>query len=266
MFILHSNDASPTLKVMLNKVPEVTLWFWVIKILSTTIGEAAADYLAFNLGMGLERTALVMGLLLAAALAIQLRARRCLPTNYWVVVVLVSIVGTLTTDLLTDRLGVSLFVSTGVFSISLLAVFAIWWKRERTLSIHAIDTPARERFYWLTVLVTFALGTAAGDLTSEALGWGYGLSALIYGYLIAFAVLARWKLRADPVLIFWVVFILTRPLGASVGDFLAQPVSQGGMGFGAPIVTAVFAGLIALLVTWLTAQDRLSHKGQRADP
>jgi len=253
------NAPSSPLNAMLNKVPEVTLWFWAIKILSTTIGEAAADYLSFNLGMGLEGTTLIMGLLLVAMLAFQLRTRRCLPLIYWFTVVLVSIVGTLATDLLTDRFGVSLFVSTAVFSVSLLAIFAIWWRREHTLSIHHIDTPARERFYWLTVLVTFALGTAAGDLTSEALSWGYGLSALIYGSLIVLAAAAHWGLRANPVLIFWVVYVLTRPFGASIGDLLAQPASNGGLGLGAPMVSAVFAVLIAALVGWLALRDRRSR-------
>src|SRR5262245_30656901 len=159
----------PRLAEMLNKVPEVTLYFWVIKILCTTVGETAADYLNDNLGFGLTNTSLVMSALLVLALVWQFRTRQYVAPVYWIAVVLISVVGTLITDNLTDHLGVSLWISTGAFSVALMATFAGWYTRERTLSIHTITTTARESWYWLTILFTFALGTAAGDLVAERL-------------------------------------------------------------------------------------------------
>lgn len=154
----------------LNKVPEVTLSFWIIKIMSTTVGETGADFLAVNAGFGQGLTRTVMAALLAVALFMQLRTRRYTPWIYWLTVVLVSVVGTQITDLLTDGLGVSLYISTSVFAVALAAIFFVWYRVERTLSIHDIVTRSRELFYWSAILCTFALGTAAGDLATEALG------------------------------------------------------------------------------------------------
>ena len=208
-------------KTLLNKVPEITLWFWIIKIMATTIGETGADFLAFRMGLGLGGTSLVMGAVLLAMLAVQLRARRYVPAIYWPTVVLLSIVGTLITDNLTDAMGVSLFVSTGTFMALLAATFGVWFARERTLSIHTIVTRPRELFYWAAILLTFALGTAAGDLVAERLHWGYALSAVIFGGGIAAVAAAYWLLRANVVLVFWVAYVLTRPFGASIGDWLS---------------------------------------------
>ncbi len=238
---------------MLNKVPEVTLYFWIIKILCTTVGETAADYLNDTLGLGLTTTSLVMTGLLAVALVAQFRARRYVPSIYWVSVVLISVVGTLITDNLTDHLGVSLWVSTGVFSALLAGTFALWFAVERTLSIHTITTTRREGFYWLAVLFTFALGTAAGDLFAEQLNFGYGPSVLIFGALIAAVTVAWWKLGLNAVAAFWIAYILTRPLGASIGDFLSQPVADGGRGWGTTVTSFVFLSSILGLVVYLTA-------------
>src|SRR6476660_7231962 len=197
---------------MLNKVPEVTVYFWVIKILCTTVGESFADYINETLGFGLTNTTLVFTAALIAVMVAQFGSRRYVPGIYWLAVVLISVVGTLLTDNLTDGQGVPLWISTTVFAVLLAGVFAVWYARERTLSIHTIVTMPRESFYWLTVLVTFALGTAVGDWTLGVAGWSAGPSVLLPLGLIL-AVLVSWKLGAGPVLSFWLAYILTRPLG-----------------------------------------------------
>ena len=231
----------------LNKVPEVTLSFWVIKILSTTVGETGADFLAVNAGIGQGVTRALMGALLAAALVLQLRTRRYTPWSYWLTVVLVSVVGTQVTDLLTDALGVSLYVSTSVFAVVLAAIFAVWFGVERTLSIHKICTRRRELFYWSAILCTFALGTAAGDLATEALGLGFTRGAVLFGTLIALTC-AAWRLGANAVLTFWLGYILTRPFGAALGDLLTQAKTYGGLGIGALWTSALFLAVIVMLV------------------
>src|SRR3984957_15558423 len=170
---------------MLNKVPEVTLAFWVIKIMSTTVGETGADYLAVHVGFGTAITDGIMLTLLIASLVMQLKARQYVPWRYWLTVVLVSVVGTQITDALTDRLEVSLYLSTSVFALMLAATFATWYWFERTLSIHTIVTRRRELFYWTAILFPFALGTAAGDLATEALQLGFQVGVLAFGALIA---------------------------------------------------------------------------------
>ncbi len=231
----------------LNKVPEVTLSFWVIKIMCTTVGETGADYLAVNAGLGQNLTRVVMAALLAAALFVQLRKRRYTPWIYWLTVVLVSIVGTQITDLLTDGLGVSLYVSTSVFAVVLAAIFAVWYAVERTLSVHEIFTRRRELFYWSAILCTFALGTAAGDLATEALHLGFTWGLVGFSALIA-ATYTAWRLGGNAVLTFWIAYILTRPLGASLGDLLTQAKTYGGLGLGATWTSALFLTVIMVLV------------------
>lgn len=231
----------------LNKVPEVTLAFWVIKIMSTTVGETGADFLAVNAGWGQGMTRSVMAALLAAAVFTQLRTRRYTPWIYWLTVVLVSVVGTQITDLLTDGLGVSLYVSTSVFAALLACIFAVWYGSERSLSIHDIVTRKRELFYWSTILCTFALGTASGDLTTEALGLGFTWGAFAFGGLIA-ATYAVWRLGGNAVLTFWIGYILTRPFGAALGDLLTQAKTYGGLGMGAMWTSALFLTVIVMLV------------------
>ena len=211
---------------MLNKVPEVTLFFWIIKIMCTTVGETAADYLNVNLGFGLTNTTYFTGALLAVLLLAQFRLRRYVPGVYWAVVVVISVFGTLITDNMTDGYNVPLTTSTVVFSVILAAVFGAWYAVERTLSIHTIVTTRREAFYWLAILFTFALGTAAGDLSAEKFGLGYGPSILIFGALIAAVAVAHYGLRLNAVLAFWLAYILTRPLGASIGDWMSQNSKQ----------------------------------------
>ena len=237
---------------LLNKVPEVTIFFWIIKIMATTVGETAADYLNFDMGLGLSATSWTMAGLLVVVLAIQLAQGRYVPWIYWLTVVLISIVGTLITDSLVDNMGVSLETTTTVFAGILAVVFAAWYFSERTLSIHTIFTKKREVFYWAAILFTFALGTAAGDLAAEGLGWGYLQAALIFGGMIALVTLAYYAFRLDAVLAFWVAYILTRPLGASLGDLMSQSPDDGGLGWGSFGINAVFLVTIVCLVAYLT--------------
>jgi len=229
------------------KVPAITLSFWIVKILCTTVGETSADYLAFDAGLGQNLTRALMGTLLALALVMQLRSRRYTPWLYWLTVVLVSVVGTQITDLMTDGLGISLYASTPAFALLLAVIFAAWWRTEHTLSIHDIQTRRRELFYWAAILCTFAMGTAAGDLATEALHLGFARGAIAFGSLIAITWLA-WRLGGNAVLTFWIGYILTRPFGAALGDWLTQAHSDGGLGMGALWTSALFLGVILLLV------------------
>ncbi|MFJ8489919.1 hypothetical protein ACIRBZ_16355 [Streptomyces sp. NPDC094038] len=243
-------------RLMLNKVPEVTVWFWVIKILCTTVGESFADWINMKLGVGLVNTAWIFTAVFVVVLGAQLRLKRYVPFPYWLTVVVVSVTGTLYTDILTDQLNVPLWISTTVFSVLLAVVFGAWWLRERTLSIHSVNTLPRESFYWLTVLVTFALGTATGDWTLELTGWSPGVSVLLPLGLIA-AVTLLWRFGANPVLSFWIAYILTRPLGANIGDWLAspkaaQPGEPTGLALGTFTTSLVFLGLILATVVYLT--------------
>ncbi|MFI9645753.1 hypothetical protein ACIHAA_05570 [Streptomyces sp. NPDC052040] len=236
---------------LLNKVPEVTIWFWVIKILCTTVGESFADWINMNLGVGLINTALIFTVVLAAVLGWQLGTKRYIPFVYWLTVVVVSVTGTLYTDILTDSQGVPLAVSSSVFAGVLAVVFGTWYARERTLSVHSITTRPRELFYWLAVLVTFALGTATGDWTLDLTGWTPGVSVLLPLGLIAAIVLA-WRLGAGAVLSFWLAYILTRPLGANLGDWLGSPGGDGGLGLGTAATSVIFLAAILATVLYLT--------------
>ena len=237
---------------MLNKVPEVTVYFWIIKVLCTTVGETAADFLAVNLGLGLTGTTYVTGALLVVALVVQLKHQRYVPVIYWIAVVLLSIVGTLITDNLVDNLGVPLEATTIVFSVALAATFAAWYLTERTLSIRTIYTTRREIFYWAAILFTFALGTAGGDLLAEGLALGYAWSALLFGGAIAIIAVAHFRFGLNGVFSFWAAYVLTRPLGASLGDLLSQAPGKGGLGLGSFPTSVVFLVAIAALILYLT--------------
>ena len=223
----------------------------VIKIMSTTVGETGADYLAVHVGLGTAVTGGIMISLLVAALLLQLRMRRYVPWIYWLTVVLVSVVGTQVTDALTDGLEISLYISTAAFAAALAATFAVWYRIERTLSIRTIVTMRRELFYWAAVLLTFALGTAAGDLATEAFGLGFNLGVIIFGALIATIALAYY-VGADAVLTFWLAYILTRPLGASLGDLLSQARDYGGFGLGTVYTSLGFLVVIIGLVIFIS--------------
>src|SRR4051794_28815724 len=263
-----TTGASTRTRQMLNKVPEVTVYFWIIKILCTTVGESFADYINETLGFGLTNTTLVFTVALVAVLVAQFRADRYVPGIYWLAVVLISVVGTLLTDNLTDARGVPLWISSTVFAILLAAVFAAWYARERTLSIHSITTTPRESWYWLVVFVTFALGTAVGDWTLELTGWSPGVSILLPAGLLL-AVLLAWKVGMGPVLSFWLAYILTRPLGANIGDFLASPHTDGGLGLGTLWTSVIFLGTIVATVVYLTVTrvDRTEvRRGEAPQP
>ena len=253
-----------TARTMLNKVPEVTVYFWVIKVLCTTVGESFADYVNETLGFGLTNTTVVFSAALAVVLVAQFRLDRYIPAVYWLAVVLISVVGTLLTDNLTDGHDVPLWLSTAVFAVLLAVVFAVWYARERTLSIHTIVTTPRESFYWLAVLVTFALGTAAGDWTLELTGWSAGNAVLLPAALIL-AVFVAWRLGAGPVLSFWLAYVLTRPLGANIGDFLASPRDDGGLGLGTLGTSVLFLATILAVVVFLTKthEDQTEVRARR---
>ena len=242
---------------MLNKVPEVTVFFWVIKVMCTTVGETAADYLNESLGFGLTNTTYVTGALLAVLLLTQFSAKAYRPPLYWSVVVVISVFGTLITDNLTDGHDVPLTTTTPIFAVILAIVLGVWWTLERTLSIHSITTTRREAFYWLTILFTFALGTAAGDLISERLSLGYAVSIGVFAAAIAVVCFGHYVLRLNPVLTFWAAYVLTRPLGASLGDFMSQHDRQfGGLGLGTTGTSYIFLACILALVSYLAITKR----------
>lgn len=248
-------NPSTKLKIILSKVPEVTLFFWIIKVLCTTVGETFSDFLNVNLGLGLPVTTVIMGIAFILVLFMQFRATKYVPGVYWLTVVLISVFGTLVTDNLTDGIGVPLETSTIVFSTLLGLTFLAWYISEKTLSIHSIFTRRREAFYWLTILFTFALGTAVGDLYSEQLGLGYLKTGIIV-VIILFSLFVAWKLKLNEILAFWIVYILTRPLGASLGDYLSQSKVNGGLGLGATITSIIFLIAIVAVVVFLAVTKR----------
>ncbi|CDX40360.1 putative integral membrane protein [Mesorhizobium plurifarium] len=246
----------------LNRVPDVTLDFWLIKVMAVTMGETAADYLAVKLGLGLTVTSLIMTGILIVALALQFAQKRYVPWAYWLAVALISIVGTLVTDNLVDNFGVRLETTTIVFSVVLALTFIAWYASERTLSIHTIVTTRREIFYWLAILFTFSLGTAAGDLMAERFDLGYLTTGLIFGGVIAAIALAWFFLGLNGILAFWLAYILTRPFGASFGDLLSQPAEYGGMGFGTTFTSLAFLGCIVVIVLYMTLKRLIDEDEQ----
>jgi len=250
-----STSTDTTMSHLLNKVPEVTIWFWIIKVLCTTVGETAADYLSTKLNLGLTGTTLVMSVVLIGALVWQFKSKQYVPGVYWLAVVLISVVGTLITDNLTDHFNVNLITTTTIFAAALALVFAAWQSIEHTLSIHSIRTTRREAFYWLTILFTFALGTAAGDLVAEKINIGYWKSGLVFAGLIAVVTVAHKMFHANAIAMFWAGYILTRPLGASIGDYMSQPKANGGLGIGTTGTSAVFLGVIGLVVIYMARRE-----------
>jgi uncharacterized membrane-anchored protein len=241
-----------------NRVPKVTPEFWLIKLMAVTMGETAADYLTIQLGLGLATTSILMSAVLAAALVWQFWQQRYVPAPYWLAVVLISIVGTLITDNLVDNFHVPLEVTTVFFAVALAVTFWLWFQSEKTLSIHSIYTTRREAFYWLAILFTFALGTAAGDLVAEQFALGYLATGILFGLIIASLSLGYFFLSLNGILAFWLVYILTRPLGASFGDLLSQPTQYGGVGLGTIVTSAVFLVVIVAVVLFMTVR----HQGE----
>jgi len=240
-----------------NRVPKVTADFWLIKLMAVTMGETAADYLNVQIGLGLTTTSVLVSAILAGALVWQFAQKKYVPAFYWLSVVLISIVGTLITDNLVDNFNVPLLDTTIFFSVALAGTFVLWFLAERTLSIHSIFTNRREAFYWLAILFTFALGTATGDLVAEKFALGYLATGVLFGMIIVSLSVGYFFLGLDAILSFWLVYILTRPLGASFGDLLSQPAQYGGLGFGTIVTSCVFLGAIAIIVIYMT----LTHEG-----
>jgi uncharacterized membrane-anchored protein len=257
--------ANPWSQILRNKVPEVTILFWIVKILSTTVGESVADFLSGGLGLGLSATTAIMSLLLAAVLIWQLATRRYIPGVYWLTVVLVSVVGTLFSNNLVDNLGVSLWTTTAIFLAALAVAFVGWYRSERTVSIHTIATRRREAWYWFAILCTFSLGTSAGELISDKLALGYEAAGLIFGGAIAVITLAHFGFKVNAAIAFWAAYIMTRPFSASIGDFLTAAPKGGGLGLGTNGISLIFLAVILAIVGWFTAQARTRHdQGQDA--
>ncbi|SCB38206.1 COG4705 family protein [Rhizobium lusitanum] len=247
-----SSDPAP------NRVPDVTVDFWIIKLLAVTMGETAADYLAVNLGLGLPMTSAIMCGLLAVALILQFAQKKYVPWAYWLAVVMISVVGTLVSDNLVDNFGIALETTTIGFGIALAVTFCAWYASENTLSIHTIFTTRREIFYWFAILFTFALGTSSGDLVAERFDLGYLTTGYIFAGVIALVALGYYLFKLNGILAFWLAYIFTRPLGASFGDLLSQPREYGGLGFGTTITSLLFLGAIVLIVAYMTINRRRS--------
>jgi uncharacterized membrane-anchored protein len=270
---LYATRAGVNARV-LSKVPLVPAFFWIIKVLCTTVGETFADFINGRLGDNLNTTTIVMSMLLAVALFFQFRARKYVPAIYWITVVLISVVGTLITDNMVEHFHVTLTTSTIIFGIAMLASFGVWYASEKTLSIHSIYTPKREAFYWLAILFTFALGTAAGDLIAEKYSLGYFNSMLLFGGLIALVGFAYFKLRVNAIAAFWAAYVLTRPLGASIGDLLSQPRTlapgadpagfQAGLGLGPTATSVIFLSAILAVVVYMAYDERRSSAQRSA--
>ena len=245
---------------MLSRVPEVTIYFWIIKVMATTIGETAADFLSETLHLGLANTSYIMGILLIIVLVNQFRLKRYIPSNYWLAVVLISIVWTLITDRLVDEFHISLVTTTIFFTIALSATFITWYMSEKTLSIHSIFTAKREAYYWLAILFTFSLWTASWDLLAEKLNIWYFTTALIIAWIIAFITIWFRYFRFNAILSFWLAYILTRPLGSSIWDLLAQPIKYWWLGFWTVNTSFIFFAVILAFVTYLSIIERTSKQ------
>jgi uncharacterized membrane-anchored protein len=236
------------------KVPEITLMFWVVKILTTGMGETTSDFFATQINPVYAVT--ITATALALSLAVQFRVKRYVPLLYWLNVVMVSVFGTMAADVFHVGLKVPYLFSTLFYAVLLAVIFFVWFLSEKTLSIHSINTFRRELFYWTTVLITFALGTAGGDMTATTLGWGYWWSGVLFGFLILLPALAFFLFRLEEVSAFWTAYILTRPLGASFADWAGVSHERGGLAWGTGPVSLGLFLLIVLLVGFLTVMER----------
>ena len=252
----QSQPAQLALQAM-RKVPEITIYFWIIKLLSTAMGESTSDYLVYHIN---PYVAVALGGIgLVAALLLQLLVRRYIPWIYWLAVIMVAIFGTMAADVVHIVLGIPYLVSTVCFTLVLATIFVVWYASEKTLSIHSINTLRRELFYWATVMATFALGTAAGDMTAATLRLGYFSSGVLFAVLFAIPALAYWRFRLNAIVAFWFAYIMTRPFGASFADWLGKPHHVGGLALGDGYVSLGFALLIIAFVRYLTVvNDRTS--------
>jgi uncharacterized membrane-anchored protein len=248
----------------LSKVPEITAFFWIAKALTTAMGESTSDFLVHTLVP--EIAVVIGGIAFCVALYLQLAKDRYVPWAYWLAVAMVGVFGTMAADVLHVGLGVPYIASTIFYAIVLAAVFRTWYLSEGTLSIHSITTPRRELFYWAAVLATFALGTAAGDLTAVTVGIGYFGSILLFAAIIAVPAFGYFRLGWNSIFAFWFAYVVTRPLGASVADWLAVSHARGGLALGTGPVSLVFAAAIAALVYHLSRTGKDTPHEQPASP
>jgi uncharacterized membrane-anchored protein len=249
------------------RVPEVTAYFWVIKLLSTAMGESTSDYSVHAIDPVI---AVILGFIgFSVALALQFWVRRYIAWTYWLAVCGVGVFGTMAADVLHVRFSVPYVASAALFAVALAAVFVAWDRTEKTLSFHTIDTPRREMFYWAAVVATFAMGTALGDLSAYTFGLGYFPSALVFAAVIAVPAIGYWKFNWNPIFAFWFAYVATRPLGASIADWMGKPASASGLGLGSGRVAFVLALLIFAFVAYLAVTKRdvqhaeLGHSGAR---
>ncbi len=238
----------------LRKVPEITVYFWIVKLLTTAMGESTSDYLVYQINPYLAVGLGAIGF--AAALGLQFAVRRYVPWIYWLAVLMVAVFGTMAADVVHIELGVPYLVSSACFAVALAVIFTVWYRSEGTLSIHSIDTRRREAFYWATVLATFALGTATGDMTANTMGLGYFPSAVLFAVVIAVPLVAYRRFGLNAIVAFWFAYIVTRPLGASVADWLGKARSVSGLNLGDGLVSAGFAVLIVGFVVYLTVTGK----------
>lgn len=239
---------------ILNKVPEITIFFWIIKVLTTGMGEVASDYLANHIDPVIA--VIIAAIALAVSLVIQFSVRKYVPWIYWITVIMVSIFGTMAADVVHVVFGIPYIASTIFFVAALAIIFVIWYLSEKTLSIHSIYTRRREFFYWATILTTFALGTAAGDMTATTMHLGYLYSGVLFVVIIAIPVLGYWLLSLNEIFAFWFAYIITRPLGASFADWMGVPYARGGLGLGTGVVSLCLTIIIFILIGYIT----ITHK------
>lgn len=239
----HTNDT-------IRKVPEITIYFWILKLLTTAMGETTSDYLVHVLDPVIVVALGAIGL--AVALILQFAVRRYVVWIYWLAAVMVAIFGTIVADVLHVELGIPYLISTAFFSVALVVIFGVWYASEKTLSIHSINTRRREIFYWATVMTTFALGTAVGDMTASTMNLGYLSSGVLFAILIAIPAIAYWRFGLNAIVAFWLAYILTRPLGASFADWVGKPQNLSGFGLGTGLVSLFLTILIVAIVGYLT--------------
>lgn len=247
-----------------NKVPEVTVYFWITKLLTTAMGEATSDFLAHRFGPLVA--APIGGVAFVVALVIQFRSSRYVAWAYWLAAAMVAVFGTMVADGLHVQIGIPYAVSTTFFAVGLAVIFVVWYLSEPTLSVHSIDTWLREAFYWATVVATFALGTAVGDFTAVTLHLGYFSSAVLFAVAIAVPGVAYRRFHLNAIAAFWAAYVLTRPLGASIADWLAVVPSRGGLGAGDGTVAIALSVLIIGLVAYLTASQSDVAPGRAPSP
>jgi uncharacterized membrane-anchored protein len=257
MWAVTHTPPAPDVRVAtaLRKVPEVTILFWIVKLLSTALGESTTDYLVFQID---PYVAVGLGFVgLCTALVLQFAVTRYVPWIYWFAVVMVAVFGTMAADVMHVVLGISYLASTLFFALALAVVFVAWYASERTLSIHTINTRRREVFYWATVIASFALGTAAGDMTASTLGLGYFASVILFAVLFLAPGVAWRYFALNAVFAFWFAYVVTRPLGASFADWLGKS-TLGGLGLGDGPVALVLGALIVACVAYLTLAERVT--------